>query len=29
MWNNQYDLLPTREHIIVPELACDLECMQW
>ncbi|PPR93168.1 hypothetical protein GOBAR_AA27502 [Gossypium barbadense] len=25
MWNNQYDFLPTREPIIVPELACDPE----
>ncbi|KAH1047120.1 hypothetical protein J1N35_037904 [Gossypium stocksii] len=29
MWNNQYDLLPTREHIIISKLACNLEYMPW
>ncbi|KAG8485385.1 hypothetical protein CXB51_021409 [Gossypium anomalum] len=29
MWKNQYDYIPTREPIIVPELACVPEYMPW
>ncbi|KAG8496755.1 hypothetical protein CXB51_007829 [Gossypium anomalum] len=29
MWENQYDYIPTREPIIVPELACVLEYKPW
>ncbi|MBA0862269.1 hypothetical protein Goshw_006547 [Gossypium schwendimanii] len=29
LWNNRCEFLPTREAIIAPELACDLECMPW
>ncbi|KAH1057165.1 hypothetical protein J1N35_035230 [Gossypium stocksii] len=29
MWENRYDYIPTREPIIVPELACVLEYMPW
>ncbi|KAA3466679.1 serine/threonine-protein phosphatase 7 long form-like protein [Gossypium australe] len=29
MWNNRYDILPTCEPIIVPELACDLKYIPW
>ncbi|KAG8472835.1 hypothetical protein CXB51_034769 [Gossypium anomalum] len=29
MWENQYDYIPTREPIIVPELACVPEYMPW
>ncbi|MFQ6636096.1 hypothetical protein Gotur_014116 [Gossypium turneri] len=29
LWNNRCEFLPTREAIIAPELACDLECMSW
>ncbi|KAK5812614.1 hypothetical protein PVK06_028050 [Gossypium arboreum] len=29
MWENQYDNILTRESIIVPELACDLNYMPW
>ncbi|KAK5838196.1 hypothetical protein PVK06_006923 [Gossypium arboreum] len=29
MWENQYDYIPTREPIIVPELACVVEYMPW
>ncbi|MBA0865823.1 hypothetical protein Goshw_015758, partial [Gossypium schwendimanii] len=27
MWNHRYDFLPTRQPIIIPELACDSEYM--
>ncbi|XP_052480666.1 uncharacterized protein LOC128035305 [Gossypium raimondii] len=29
MWENQHEYLPTREQIIVPELACVPEYMPW
>ncbi|KAH1073899.1 hypothetical protein J1N35_026227 [Gossypium stocksii] len=29
MWENRYDYIPTREPIIVPELACVPEYMPW
>ncbi|KAG8485637.1 hypothetical protein CXB51_018873 [Gossypium anomalum] len=29
MWENRYDYIPTREPIIVPELACIAEYMPW
>ncbi|KAK5771864.1 hypothetical protein PVK06_048118 [Gossypium arboreum] len=29
MWEDRYDYIPTREPIIVPELACVLEYMPW
>ncbi|MBA0728976.1 hypothetical protein Golax_022745, partial [Gossypium laxum] len=29
MWKNRYDHIPTREPIIVPELACVLDYMPW
>ncbi|KAH1082577.1 hypothetical protein J1N35_022338 [Gossypium stocksii] len=29
MWENQYDNIPTREPIIIPKLACDLDYMPW
>ncbi|KAG8489160.1 hypothetical protein CXB51_017141 [Gossypium anomalum] len=29
MWKNQYDYIPTREPIIVPELACVPKYMPW
>ncbi|KAG8497430.1 hypothetical protein CXB51_008751 [Gossypium anomalum] len=29
MWKNRYDYIPTRESIIVPELACVPEYMPW
>ncbi|KAG8481755.1 hypothetical protein CXB51_026613 [Gossypium anomalum] len=29
MWENRYDYIPTRESIIVPELACVPEYMPW
>ncbi|KAH1130907.1 hypothetical protein J1N35_002285 [Gossypium stocksii] len=29
MWENQYDYIPTREPIIVLELACVPEYMLW
>ncbi|KAK5838998.1 hypothetical protein PVK06_007751 [Gossypium arboreum] len=29
MWENRYDYIPTKEPIIVPELACVLEYMPW
>ena len=29
MWKDRYDYIPTREPIIVPELACVLEYMPW
>ncbi|KAG8478879.1 hypothetical protein CXB51_028740 [Gossypium anomalum] len=29
MWENRYDYIPTREPIIVPELACMPEYMSW
>ncbi|KAK5832845.1 hypothetical protein PVK06_016648 [Gossypium arboreum] len=29
MWENQYDYIPTREPIVVPELACVSEYMPW
>ncbi|MBA0878538.1 hypothetical protein Goshw_007525, partial [Gossypium schwendimanii] len=29
MWKDRYDYIPTRELIIVPELACTPEYMPW
>ncbi|MBA0630438.1 hypothetical protein Godav_002538 [Gossypium davidsonii] len=29
MWENQYDHIPTREPIIILELACALDYMPW
>ncbi|KAG8501045.1 hypothetical protein CXB51_003142 [Gossypium anomalum] len=29
MWETQYDYIPTREPIIIPELACVAEYMSW
>ncbi|KAK5776301.1 hypothetical protein PVK06_044260 [Gossypium arboreum] len=29
MWENRYDYIPTRESIIIPELACVAEYMPW
>ncbi|MBA0608653.1 hypothetical protein Godav_020845 [Gossypium davidsonii] len=29
MWNNRHDCLPTREPIIIPELACNPKHMPW
>ncbi|MBA0879229.1 hypothetical protein Goshw_004720 [Gossypium schwendimanii] len=29
MWEDRYDYIPTREPIIIPELACVLEYMPW
>ncbi|KAH1082789.1 hypothetical protein J1N35_022550 [Gossypium stocksii] len=29
IWNNKYEFLPTREAIVLPELACYLEYMPW
>ncbi|MBA0727888.1 hypothetical protein Golax_000837, partial [Gossypium laxum] len=29
IWENQYDHIPTREPIIVPELACTPDYMPW
>ncbi|MBA0813431.1 hypothetical protein Gohar_027279 [Gossypium harknessii] len=29
IWKNQYDHIPTRESIIVPELACAPNYMPW
>ncbi|MBA0876931.1 hypothetical protein Goshw_009630, partial [Gossypium schwendimanii] len=29
MWEDRYEYQPTREPIIIPELACVLEYMTW
>ncbi|MFQ6670019.1 hypothetical protein Gotur_035050 [Gossypium turneri] len=29
IWENRYDHIPTRESIIIPELACTLNYMPW